>query len=139
MVKGNFHESFRDAPPAPPSARATGLVFAAVALIVAALFYGSPKVWGTALVLAVAFALTSWLRPGLLEPLNRAWFRLSLLLNRIVNPLVMALIYLVAIVPSGLIMQLLRDPLGAKRSPERTTYWSERKPSGENQSMTQQF
>ena len=138
-MKSNFHERYREAPPAPPSARATGLVFCVVALIIAGVFYANLAVAMPALGVAFAFALASWLQPNLLEPLNRAWFRLSLLLNRIVNPIVMLLIYLLAIVPSGLIMQLLRDPLRKKRACREDSYWSVRDPSASSSSMTQQF
>ncbi|MFQ5626747.1 MAG: hypothetical protein ACE5FM_08865, partial [Methyloligellaceae bacterium] len=72
-------------------------------------------------------------------PLNLAWFRFSLLLNRIVNPIVLGLMFLAAIVPFGLIMRLWHDPLQRNRT-KGSTYWIERKPkSSETDSMTNQF
>jgi len=138
-LSNNFHEHFRDTEVIPPSERATGIVFACVALLVAAFSYATPTVAGPALAVSAAFALTSWLRPAFLAPLNRAWFRLSLLLNRVVNPVVMLLIYSVAIVPAGLVMQVLRDPLAAKRPRERSSYWRDRDPIEVGGTMSNQF
>ena len=138
-MTGNFHERFRESDVEPPSERATGIVFACVAFLIAALSYANPVAATAALAVSAAFALTSWLRPGLLAPLNRAWFRLSLILNRLVNPVVMLLIYAAAIVPTGLVMQALRDPLGAKRVTGRASYWSKRERDAAGGSMSNQF
>ncbi len=138
-TKGDFHERYADAAPAPPSDRSTGLVFAGVAALIAVLSRANPAIAVPALIASLAFALASWLRPGLLAPLNRAWFRLSLLLNRVVSPLVMLLLYALAIVPAGLLMQRLRDPLGASRAPGSATYWSARGSEAAPGSMINQF
>ncbi len=138
-MTNNFHEHFRESEVAPPSERATGIVFACVALLIAAFTYTNPFVAAPALALSAAFALTSWLKPAWLAPLNRAWFRLSLLLNRVVNPIVMLLIYAVAIVPTGLIMQALRDPLSARPARGRASYWHERDPDEARSTMSNQF
>jgi Mn2+/Fe2+ NRAMP family transporter len=138
-LTSNFHEHFRESEVAPPSERATGIVFACVALLIAAFAYSNPFIVGPALALSAAFALTSWLKPALLAPLNRAWFRLSLLLNRVVNPIVMLLIYAVAIVPTGLIMQALRDPLSTKPQRGTDSYWQVRDPDENRSTMSNQF
>jgi hypothetical protein len=136
----NFHETYSEADLTPPSERGTGLVFAAVAAIVAIVFRGNPPVWISAAILACGFAGLSWLAPQLLGPLNRAWFRLSLLLSRIVTPVVMALLYAITIIPFGLAMQLFRDPLVRKRRPDGATYWIDRTASEEPaSSMKNQF
>ena len=93
-----------------------------------------------AMLIACGFAGISWLAPHLLAPLNRAWFGLSLLLSKVMNPIVMGLLYAVAIIPFGLVMQLLRDPLVRKRRPEATTYWVDRTAADEpTNSMKNQF
>ena len=125
-MRRNFHEDFAREEVPPPSARSTGYVFAVVAAIVGAFFWDNLTVLGVCLGLSALLALVSWLRPAVLEPVNILWFRFSLLLYRIVNPIVMLLMYLVAIVPTGLIMQMLRDPLRAKRAREGSSYWVER-------------
>jgi len=70
-VSKNFHESFAGGEVKPPSDRATGLVFAAVALIVAVAWRNSPTVLWAALGVAVMLAIVSLLAPALLKPLNR--------------------------------------------------------------------
>lgn len=123
----------------PPSTRGTGVVFAVAALIVAVIFRRDPPVWiGTCAVAAVLLALAA-AKPALLGPLNRAWFRLGLLLNRIVNPVVMLLVFLVAFVPMGLAMRIWRDPLLRRRRPEAASYWIAREPAAPGHSMKNQF
>ena len=136
----NFHESFAGGEVKPPSERATGLVFAAVALIVALLWRNSPAVLWSALGIAVILAALSLLAPALLKPLNRLWFRFGLLLHRIVNPIVMFAIFALVFVPAGAIMRLWHDPLRARRARDASTYWIDRGGSGDTTgSMTNQF
>lgn len=66
-----------------------------------------------------------------LSPLNRWWTRLGLLMARVVNPLVLSLVYLIAVVPTGLVMRWLgHDPLRLRRAPREDSYWIERQPPG---------
>jgi hypothetical protein len=66
-----------------------------------------------------------------LAGLNRAWTRLGLLLFKVVNPVVLGLIYLTTIVPIGLIMRACgHDPLRLRRDPAASTYWVKREPPG---------
>lgn len=122
----SFHEDFTGEKIEPPSARSTGLVFCGVACVVAAFNYGNPVVVAIALAVAAALLLTSLARPSLLDPLNRAWFAISILLQRIVNPVVMFVLFAIIIVPAGLIMQIFRDPLQARNRAGRETYWIDR-------------
>jgi len=119
----NFHEDFAHRDIVPPSERSTGLVFAAVASLVAVVRYRTPAVWLPAGTLALGFLLLSLLAPTVLRPLNLLWFRLSMVLYKVVNPVVMLLMYALAVVPTGLIMQRFRDPLQAKQQRHSKTYW----------------
>ena len=136
----NFHESFAGGEVKPPSERATGLVFAAVALIVAVLWRNSPTVLWSALGIAVILAALSLLAPTLLKPLNILWFRFGLLLHRIVNPIVMFAVFALVFVPAGAIMRLWHDPLRSRRASKKASYWIDRRQSGDTEgSMTNQF
>ena len=135
----NFHESFAEDEIALPSERATGMVFAVVAAIISILFRDVAIVAIGAAALACGFAGLSWLAPQRLGPLNRAWFRLSILLSKIVNPIVMGLLYVITIIPFGLAMQLVRDPLVRKRRPHAQTYWADRTSDEPESSMKNQF
>ncbi len=139
-MRSNFHESFSQDAVKPPSERSTGLVFVAVALLIAYLRRDHPTVLVSALGAAGALALLSAFAPTLLRPLNLLWFRFSLLLHKVVNPLVMFTIFAVVFVPGGFLMRLFRDPLRARRDPQLTTYWVERtEDDGVPSSMRHQF
>ncbi|MGI9489817.1 MAG: SxtJ family membrane protein [Geminicoccaceae bacterium] len=79
--------------------------------------------------------------PSLLAPLNRGWMKLGLLLFTIVNPIVLALIFLVTVVPIGLALRAFgKDPLRLRFEPDAKSYWIEREPPGPSpESMPQQF
>ena len=121
-MAGQLHEQFeRPEMPLPPD-RSTGLVFAGVALVVAYFWRSSPTVLSIALVLAAILAVVSFTVPSVLRPLNIAWMRFAVLLSRIMNPIVMLVLFAVAIVPAGLIMQLVRDPL-RRRKTDNASHW----------------
>ena len=122
MGDNNFHERL-DRPELPlPSNRSTGFVFAAVALVIALLWRSNTTVLTVALVLAAALTVISIVSPSVLHPLNVAWMRFALTLSKIMNPIVMLVLFAVAIIPAGLIMQLFRDPL-RRRKNDAKTFW----------------
>lgn len=70
-------------------------------------------------------------RPQALALPNRLWTKLGLVLFHVVNPVVMLFLFIVTIVPAGLIMRLVGyDPLRRRFVPEAETYWLERDPPG---------
>jgi hypothetical protein len=133
----NFHESFEQKElPLPPD-RSTGLVFTAVALVVAYAWRANPAVLYSALGIAAALAVISFTVPIIIRPLNIVWMKFALLLSKIMNPIVMLILFLIAIVPAGLIMQTRYDPLRRKRGSAKS-YWIERQPKSES-GMGNQF
>ena len=133
----NFHEKFDRPETALPSDRSTGLVFAAVALIVAYMTRDFAIVPVVSLAIASAFVGLSLIAPSVLRPLNVAWMRFAGLLAVVVNPVVMLLLFAVAIVPAGFLMQLVRDPLRRRRG-AGSTYWIPVEPNAAS-SMKNQF
>lgn len=123
MAKNNFHEHYLNESVEPPSPRSTGLVFAVVSLIVALLWRNTLYIVFPFLVLACALILMSLVAPRLLGPLNRAWFRFGLLLHKVVNPVVLFLLFAIVFVPTGLVMRLFYDPLRLKSGRRDSTYW----------------
>ena len=127
-----FHESFgRKQNVKKGSARSFGIVFAVVFAIIALwpLWDGNaPRIWAS--VVAVVFASVAVVRPQLLEPLNRVWLRFGELLHRIVSPVVMGLIFFLAVTPTGLVMRLLGKRPIPLHFEERVSYWIERQPPG---------
>jgi hypothetical protein len=122
-MSGSFHENYREEKHELPSDRSTGFVFAAVAAIVAVLYRHNPTVLSSAAIVSSLFVLVSVLAPGLLRPLNVVWMKFALLLSKVMNPIVMGILFVVAIVPAGLIMQRFADPLRKKRLPGSGSYW----------------
>jgi hypothetical protein len=138
-MAANFHERFDEAVER-PSDRSTGFVFAVVGIVVAAIYYRHLPVVIVALALAAALGGASLLAPHLLRPLNIVWFNFGLLLQKIVRPAVMGVLFLLVIVPFGLVMRLRYDPLRAKIGPDLKSFWIERNSSGEvAASMKNQF
>ena len=136
----NFHENYIGGEIKPPSERSTGLLFAAVAMIFAVLERNNSTVPWIALGMGIWLAAVSLIAPALLKPINILWFQFGRLLHRVVNPIVMFAVFAVVFVPAGAIMRLWRDPLRLRRTQGTSTYWIERRESGDTEgSMTNQF
>jgi Saxitoxin biosynthesis operon protein SxtJ len=141
-MKQSTHESFaREEPAAPGSDRTFGLVMAAALAVVSALNgWHAGRLWPWTCVAAVLFALAGWLSPSSLHPLNRIWMKLGLILHRIVNPIVMGLLFYGTILPTGLVMRMRgRDLLRLKRDPAAASYWIARTPGPQPETMKDQF
>ena len=128
--------------PKPGSNRTFGLAFAILFAIIGfwpLLSGGAFRVW--ALCLSLAFAAVAVLTPRLLGPLNLVWFRLGILLHKTTSPVVMGLVYYLAIVPTGLVMRWRgKDLLRLNRDSSASTYWIARDPPGPSPgSMSKQF
>jgi len=108
-----------------PSDRSFGFTMAAVFALIGS--FGLYKesshapIWlGVA---AVFTALTLW-RPQSLGLANRAWLKLGLLMYRVVNPVIMAILFFGAMLPIGLAMRLFgKDFLKLERDRSAPTYW----------------
>lgn len=104
-----------------------GGILAAVALV--RWWWTGSLSWLMATLLAVGIVLMvgALLRPDLLAPLNRLWTKLGLVLFHVVNPVVMLLLFVVAIVPAGLIMRAVgHDPMRRRFDPDAQSYWIRR-------------
>jgi hypothetical protein len=139
-MRPSFHEDFsRGEEVKGGSDRGFGLTVGGILLAIAVvrgalhLWAGGAPGWlegalaGIGLVL-VGFGVAA---PERLARLNRAWTRLGLLLFKVVNPVVLGLIYLATIVPIGLTMRLLgRDLLHLRFERAAASYWVVREPPG---------
>ncbi len=122
------------------SDRSFGLVFAGFFAIVALLpllHDGRVRWW--AIVVAGVFAAIAFIVPRLLHPLNRVWYALGLLLHRVVNPIILGLMFYGAILPMAMLLRWLgKDLLRLKRDPAAASYWIAREPPAAG-SMSKQF
>jgi hypothetical protein len=118
----NLHESYdREHAVEGSSARKFGLVFAVVFALVGvwpALHHRPLRIWG--LGISAVFLLLAIAVPNVLQPLNAAWMRFGLLLSKVTNPIVTALILKL----TG------KDSLHLKADPAASSYWIVRHPPG---------
>lgn len=112
-----------------PSNRSFGLVFAVLFLLlgVSPLWRGGAmRQW--ALAIAAALFATAIARPQLLGPANRLWLRFGLLMHRVVNPVILAALFYLAVTPFGLVMRFTRKEMVRRFRPDSrlSTYWMPR-------------
>ena len=73
----------------------------------------------------VAAALIAWgvVAPQTLRPVYRGWMRFGLLMNRITTPLILGLVFFIAITPLALVMKVIgRDTMRRRFDPDTASY-----------------
>ena len=114
-----------------PSNRSFGTLFVVVFAIIGGWLWwrgGAAQWWFTASGLTLVVTLVA---PNALTPFNRAWMKLAEVLNRIVSPLVLGVMFYGMFAPMGWVMRLAgRDALRRRFEPEARSYWIERDPPG---------
>lgn len=115
-----------------PSNRSFGTMFVVVFGL-----WGGYSWWRGGAVYPWAFALSALTlvvtlaRPMWLTPANRAWMLLAQLLNRIVSPIVLGVIFYGIFTPTAWAMRLGgRDVMKRRFEPAARSYWVERDPPG---------
>lgn len=124
------------------SDKSFGLVFAVVFLIVSCIpvFDGGqpflPTLFGAAI-----FAVTALSKPSFLRPLNILWFKFGLLLHNIISPFILAIIFVITVIPTAFFVRLMgKDLLRLKQDPGTVSYWLHRDPPGPDpESLRRQF
>jgi hypothetical protein len=143
MRGGRFHEDFSGhAEIRGSSNRNFGLIVGGALLVIGLLPLirgGRIRIW--AIALGAVLALLAVAAPRSLAPLNRAWTKLGLLLGKVVNPVVLSLLYLIGFTPMAVLMRAFgKDPLRLKLAPSATTYWISRSEADIGpESMRRQF
>ena len=107
------------------SNRSFGVVFACVFLIISLypILNGNiPIIW--AAVVAGVFLLVGLFVPRILSPLNFIWFKFGILLGIMITPIVMTIIFFLAVVPTALFVRVIgKDLLRLKFDSDAKTYW----------------
>jgi hypothetical protein len=141
-VRPQLHEDIeRSHEAAGSSDRAFGVVFAvgfgAWALL--PLLHGR-GVRGWALAVAALFLAAALALPRVLAPLNWAWTRLGMLLARMSNPIILAVLFYLVLMPVGLLMRIVgKRPLQLGFDPHARSYWTPREPGPAPDTMKRQF
>jgi len=113
------------------SPKSFGIVFSVVFLIVSLYpLINSEGVHVWVLAVSAIFLLLAFIAPNTLAFPNKLWFKFGMLLGSIIAPIVMALVYFLTVLPTGLIMRLLgKDLLKKKLDKNAKSYWIERSES----------
>jgi hypothetical protein len=100
---------------------------------------GAVRLWAAPI--AAIFLILALVSPGVLAPLNRLWTAFGLLLARIVSPIMLFLVYVIAVVPTALVLRLMgKDPLHRDFDAGAASYWVHRVPPGKpDATMSRQF
>ena len=122
-------ESTKHIPIEQSSEKSFGVVFSIV-FFLAALYpiinSGDIHLW--AIIVSAIFLLLAFIAPKTLSLPNKLWFKFGMLLGSIVAPIVMVLVYVISVLPIGLMMRLLgKDELKQKLDKSAKSYWIERK------------
>lgn len=121
-----------------------GLVFVLVFLVIGlwpligdwANFTGI-RIWAVGI--ALALLVVSFAIPRLLAPANGLWIRFGFLLGRIMNPIIMGVLFFIVLSPVAVVMRLSgKDILSLKQNRGAKTYWIVRNDE-EPPSMSNQF
>ena len=108
MATSQLHEDFsREEHVKAGSDRGFGLVFAGFFALLAVLswWHGGTR-WHYTLPIAAVFLVVAYTYPMALAPLNRLWLKFGLLLYKVMNPLILGLLFFITITPIGLIMRV---------------------------------
>tara|TARA_B100001063_G_scaffold220404_1_gene225258 strand:+ start:1652 stop:2053 length:402 start_codon:yes stop_codon:yes gene_type:complete len=125
-----------------PSNRSFGVVFFIVFLIIAIWpLKNGDEIRIIPIIISQLFLFLGLLNSDLLKPLNFLWMKFGLFLGKILNPVIMGVIYFLTVVPIGLIFKLLnKDLLSIKKDPKLKSYWIKKNLSEKNKSsMKNQF
>jgi hypothetical protein len=141
----DLHEEFsREHAVEASSNKRFGLVVGGIALL-----FGCVRAWwhnevgllsGVLMVIGLVLIVAALIKPDALEAANRGWMKLGLLLHKVTNPIFLGGMYVIAIVPTGLMMRAFGvDPMGQRR-PRGNTFWIARDKAGSTaQSLERPF
>ena len=109
------------------SNKSFGIVFFIFFLIISIyplLENGQIRIWS--FILSLIFLILGLINSEFLTPLNQLWFKVGLLLGKLISPIVMGLVFFIVVTPTGLIMKLLKKDILKLRKNSSKTYWVER-------------
>ena len=129
----NFHERIREEEEVKlPSERSLGITFGVVFALIGLfpLVHGGHIRWW-AVAISVAFVAVGLIYPIILRPLNKLWMKFGLLLHKIVNPIMLGLMFGLIVVPIALLVRMIKGRLlTPKADPQAKSYWIMRNPPG---------
>ena len=104
--------------------RKSGLLLAVISAVIYVLLAVRGKQHPAILVTAVVVALSAWCEAWPLRIVIDLLIKIGNVMHKFTNPLMFGLIYIVAAVPTALILKLLgKDVLNLRYDRTRSTYW----------------
>ena len=106
------------------SNKSFGIVFCIVFLLIGIwpiLYNESYRFW--ALVISLVFLILGLTNSKLLTPFNILWFKLGILLGKIVSPVVMGIIFFFVVTPTAILMRLFKKDLLNLKYNDSKSYW----------------
>jgi hypothetical protein len=115
-----------------PSNRSFGILSVVVFAVIGTLvWWRGGTTFGWWFAFSVVTCLVTLFKPELLTPANRAWMKLADVLNRVVSPVVLGIMFFGLFTPVAWGMRLAgRDSLKRTYDAHAQTYWIERSPPG---------
>ena len=109
-----------------PSEKNFGIVFSLIFFIISLyLYFVYDKIYYQLFALSIIFLLASVLFSKILIIPNKIWVKFGNILNRIISPIIMFIIYFFVITPIGLMMKILgKDLLNQKINIQKKSYWT---------------
>ena len=120
------------------SNKSFGIVFFIVFLLVALyplINDGDLRIWS--FIIAIIFLILGLINSKVLTPLNKLWFKLGLLLGKVISPLIMGIIFFLVVTPTALIMRIIGKDLLNLKFNNKKSYWIEK--TGPKSKMKNQF
>ena len=107
------------------SNKSFGIVFFIVFLIIGLyplINQDGIRIW--AIIVSLIFLILGLINSNSLTPLNKIWIKFGILLGNIISPLVLGLIFFLVVLPTGLLMRILKKNfLGLKFDKNLKSYW----------------
>ena len=114
------------------------IVFFVVFLLIA--FYplinhGNIRLWS--LIISLIFLVLGLLDLKILSPFNRIWFKFGTLLEKVISPIVMGVVFFLVVTPTALLIKTFRKDLLNLKFNDDKSYWIEK--TGQKSKMKNQF
>jgi large-conductance mechanosensitive channel len=142
----SLHEDYCDEEPAETgSDRAFGCTVGGMLMLISAIkaFVAGAISWVAGSIFAVGalLLLLGVFVPSRLSTLNRLWLKVGTAIAKVVNPIILALLFFLAVTPMAYVMRIVgKRPLRLAADRAVATYWIEREPqAGGASTMRRQF
>tara|TARA_B100000029_G_scaffold504528_1_gene583553 strand:- start:288 stop:677 length:390 start_codon:yes stop_codon:yes gene_type:complete len=111
-----------------PSNRSFGFIFSILFFILSIYLYifNNSSYFNFFLIISLIIFLIAIFVPKILSPFNNIWNRFSILLSKIVNPIVLGIIFYLIITPIGIIAKLFGRDILKLRKNNVKSYWTDK-------------